>query len=407
MKKYTFIAKMALLPLLLVLLAVPATPVLGAMTDYCVSPPFVAQAISPNILIVLDNSGSMCGDAYSTSYDPTQFANGMYYGYFDGTKNYKYNNISGIWEVTAAAMNTGTVANPIANGSFLNWATMRRTEVSKKLLIGGKADPRTSTGTPTVKLYGESANCNSTSFDKDFNTSAGTLIQPFAGNYNFARDTSDNLTINANGTATQLVVRPEADISLPAGWSEYPVAPPTIAYTKVREAAADDGATYIENNNTSSPVIMDYTYAQAEPAGTITVKIYVRAAKSTNSNTTRRINGVLRINGTDYSSAYSNLGNSSSYSTYSFTFTNNPATSAPWTWAEIKQLGATGIQGFGVRAYSNYSGSPYIRITQVYLQVEIPQPNGGPYNIIVDQGTTKAEGIIDSLNSEARFGLGY
>lgn len=406
MKKNTSLAKRAFLPLLFLLLAVHTAPVLGAMTDYCVSPPFVAQAISPNILIVLDNSGSMCGDAYSTAYDPTQFANGMYYGYFDGTKNYKYNNVSGIWEVTTDLMTNGTVANPIANGSFLNWATMRRTEVSKKLLIGGKADPRTSTGTPTVKLYGESANCNYTSFDKDFVTTAAHIF-PFVGNYNFVRDTSDNLTINANGTAAQFIVRPEADISMPTGWSEYPVSGGVIAYTKVDEAVADDGATYIQNSNTSSPVIMDYTYAQAEPAGAITVKLYVRAAKSTYSTTTRRINGVLRINGTDYSSTYSNLAYSSSYSTYSFTFTNNPATSAPWTWAEIKQQVATGIQGFGVRANSAYSGSPYIRVTQVYLQVEVPQLNGGPYNIIVDQGTTKAEGIIDSLNSEVRFGLGY
>lgn len=403
MKKNTSLAKMALLPLLFLLLAIPAAPVLGAtMTDYCVSPPFVAQSISPNILIVLDNSGSMCGDAYSTSYDTTQFANGMYYGYFDGTKNYRYNDTSTIWEVTTSAMAAGTIARPIANGSFLNWATMRRTEVSKKLLIGGKATPRTSTGTPTVKLYGESASCNGTSFDKDFDTSAGTLIQPFAGNYNFARDKYDNLTINVNGVGPQYIVSPDADISVPAGWSTAP------AWNKL--LTSDGNTSYIQNNNTISPVIMDYTFAPApDPVGTFTVKVYVSAAKTTSNNTTRRIRGVLRIGGTDYSSStYSNMAsNTTNYNPYSWTFAQNPATLAPWTLAEIKQLGATGIQGFGVRTDTAYSGAPYINVTQAYLQVEVTLPSGGPYKVIIDQGTTSAAGLIDSLAKEVRFGLGY
>ena len=395
-----------MLPLLHLLLIVSATPAFCAMTDYCVSPPFVAQSLSPNILVVLDNSGSMCGQAYATAYDPAQFVNGLYYGYFDGTKNYRYN--GSLWEVTAAAMNTGTVTNPIATGSFLNWATMRRTEVSKKLLIGGKANPREPSGATTVKLYAEDANCNGNSFDKDFDTSAGTLIWPFAGNYNFARDTSDNLTINVNTAGNQFIVRPEADISMPAGWSEVPVAGAVTAWDKVDEAVTDNNTTYIQNNNTISPVVMDYTYSQAEPAGSLSVKVFARAAKSTSNDTTRRIDGVLRINGTDYSSVYSNLANyTTNYYLYSFTFAQNPNTSAPWTWSEIKQLGTTGIQGFGVRAEALYSGAPYIRVTQVYLQVEITLPSGGPYNIIIDQGTTKAEGLIDNLNKDVRFGLGY
>ena len=66
------------------------------MNDYCVTPPFLAQSIPPNVLIVLDNSGSMCDQAYAGSYNPAQFANGQYYGYFDGSKNYQYTG-SGRW----------------------------------------------------------------------------------------------------------------------------------------------------------------------------------------------------------------------------------------------------------------------------------------------------------------------
>src|SRR4030042_7157500 len=166
---------------LLIFLSVflPFTFVEGAMNDYCIIPPFVAQSIPPNVLIVIDNSGSMCGQAYASSYDPTQFekicsndstkkcavdaactspgvCSSYYYGYFEGSKNYKYTG-NNRWEETTDAMTTGTVANPIASGSFLNWATMRRDEVAKKLLIGGKANPRSWNGAVTVKLPAEPA----------------------------------------------------------------------------------------------------------------------------------------------------------------------------------------------------------------------------------------------------------
>ncbi len=84
------------LPLIILCIVTLITPAQGAMNDYCVTPPFLAQSIPPNVLIVLDNSGSMCDQAYAGSYNPAQFANGQYYGYFDGSKNYQYTG-SGRW----------------------------------------------------------------------------------------------------------------------------------------------------------------------------------------------------------------------------------------------------------------------------------------------------------------------
>jgi len=153
-------------------------------SDYDASPPFMATSVEPNVLIVLDNSGSMCDQAYASSYDPSGFTNGLYYGYFDGSKNYQYTN-NGRWEETSDAMTTGTSSNPIATGSFLNWATMRRVEVAKKLLIGGKASPRSPSAGITVKLNGESACSSSWDFSKDYDTTGENLIYPFNGNYRF------------------------------------------------------------------------------------------------------------------------------------------------------------------------------------------------------------------------------
>lgn len=399
MKKNTAIAKITLLPLLYLLLALPAAPVLGAMTDYCVSPPFLAQSISPNILIVLDSSGSMCGQAYPGSYDPAQFTNGLYYGYFDGAQNYRYNGSR--WEITTAAMNTGTNANPIATGSFLNWATMRRIEVAKKLLVGGKGNPRSPSPGNTVKLDAQTDCSTNTTFDKDFLTT--NQIFPFVGNYRFQND-DGTFKITPLDAASISTVSPTSDITVtPAGWSENPSAGAVTAWDKVAEAAADEDTTYIQNNNTTNPVILGFTYAGAEPAGSISVTVKVRA-KKTASGGTREIHNVLRIDGVDWESPAMALKDF--YDTYSWTLANNPAGGA-WTWAQIKKIAATGnLNGFGVKAKETYANK-FVRVTQVYLEVGIPQPTGGTYNIIVDQGGVKAEGIIDSLDSEVRFGLAY
>ena len=385
---------------LLLFVLLPLTSAEGAMSDYCVTPPFLAQSIPPNVLIVLDNSGSMCGQAYAGSYDPTQFASGYYYGYFDATKNYKYTN-NGRWEETTDAMTTGTTSNPIASGNFLNWATMRRVEVAKKVLTGGKGNPRSWNGSVTVKLDGENTgDCKSDwDFQKDFDTTGLNLIYPFEGNHRFTRTNGDDLNISPiSGGSNTFYTYPTSDISVPAGWT---VTGAASAYEAVDEASSDGNSTYIQNYNTTSPVILGYTYTQAEPAGPITVRVKVRA-KTTDSGSARKIRGVLRMDKANYESNTSNLY--TSYSRYSFTWTTNPVTGAPWTWNEIKAIAGSGnLQGFGVKADAGYTSS-YPRVTQVYLTI----PSGGPYNTIIDMGPGKdATGIIDTLTGDVRLGLAY
>jgi type IV pilus assembly protein PilY1 len=126
------------------------------MTTYCATPPFLVQAVPPNIMLVLDMSGSMqfpahgpeafgyysnevaqCG-SMSATYDGTK----EYYGYFKTDKFYQYSsnkfiengdcteaqwNIPGVWDSTHIP------------GNLLNWATMSRLDVMRKVLIGGKS----------------------------------------------------------------------------------------------------------------------------------------------------------------------------------------------------------------------------------------------------------------------------
>ncbi len=128
--------------------------------DECSKVPiFISQTTPPpNILLILDNSASMyefaykdfdltceregdswcnqCTDAFANSancpdnsFDPSK----TYYGYFDPGKKYSYDtagqhfveDISGDWD-----------------GNFLNWLSMRRVEIVRKVLIGGRQKPR-------------------------------------------------------------------------------------------------------------------------------------------------------------------------------------------------------------------------------------------------------------------------
>lgn len=98
------------------------------------------DTLPPNILITLDNSGSMGTQAYAHySWQPNTSlplgdtlwmpASGHpdYYGYFNNDSSYNYASS----RFTAAAGGTWP-------GWLLNWAVMSRTDVLRKVLVGGK-----------------------------------------------------------------------------------------------------------------------------------------------------------------------------------------------------------------------------------------------------------------------------
>ena len=120
-----------------------------SMAEYTCYPIFQINAVEPNVLIILDNSGSMNNKAYSGDYDHSI----TYYGYFEPYKKYSYSSnlfirdASGSWD-----------------GNFLNWMCMRRVDVARRVLVGGKCLSRTgggasqvegstSSGYPFIKTY--------------------------------------------------------------------------------------------------------------------------------------------------------------------------------------------------------------------------------------------------------------
>jgi len=119
------------------------------LNNYCNIPPFVtsgANSLKPNVLLVVDNSGSMNEFAYKTagkgnsSYDDSYSSTTKYYGYFDDSKMYSYDTTSGGFFKVDGTKSLDK--NSFWSGNMLNWLTMRRVDVVRKVLVGGKTQPR-------------------------------------------------------------------------------------------------------------------------------------------------------------------------------------------------------------------------------------------------------------------------
>ena len=133
------------------------------MADYLAYPPFLTSKVKPNVLLILDNSTSMNNYAYReirgsragtlawTGYDPGK----EYYGLFDPNKCYSYDRSNHYFyedgdtvddPTTPSIVERSTGSDPTIrkfSGNWLNWWTMRRLDVAKKVLTGGRIAPNT------------------------------------------------------------------------------------------------------------------------------------------------------------------------------------------------------------------------------------------------------------------------
>src|SRR3989304_5090906 len=121
-KKYSLFVAMALVVLL------SPSSLRAAMNDYCIVPPYVVQNIQPNVMLVVDTSGSMFNFAYSDGFETTSTADDhacttadpctgftnpgtypdyKYYGYFDPDYWYTYTTSGSRSERAAPKKGTG------------------------------------------------------------------------------------------------------------------------------------------------------------------------------------------------------------------------------------------------------------------------------------------------------------
>ncbi|MGD8513781.1 MAG: hypothetical protein PVG85_07515, partial [Deltaproteobacteria bacterium] len=124
---------------LFILVCGPEATATASMANHTALPPFLSQTVKPNVLVIFDTSGSMAQYAFPGNYDP----NRTYGGFFDYTANYSYNSsykyfyedASGSWD-----------------GNLLNWISMRRMDIAKKVLTGGRT---TTAGDGSTLLLGQ------------------------------------------------------------------------------------------------------------------------------------------------------------------------------------------------------------------------------------------------------------
>ena len=114
---------------------------------YSCQPIFQVNAVPPNIMVILDNSGSINSRAYSGNYA----AGTSYYGYFEPDASYYYTlpanpayTNSGYF-VRVDGSSYAAYTNGPWSGNFLNFLTMRKVDVIRKVMMGGKRDTLAST----------------------------------------------------------------------------------------------------------------------------------------------------------------------------------------------------------------------------------------------------------------------
>ncbi len=127
------------------------------MINYCYTPPSISQDVKPDVLFVMDFSGSMqfptyvncdfkgytnkvadCGTSTATSsttwkYNPSQ----TYSGYFEPNKCYEYSSNNFTEKQCDCSNKIGS--SSCISGNLLNWITTTRIDIARKVLTGGRS----------------------------------------------------------------------------------------------------------------------------------------------------------------------------------------------------------------------------------------------------------------------------
>ncbi|HEX2769520.1 MAG TPA: PA14 domain-containing protein, partial [Geobacteraceae bacterium] len=130
----------------------------AVMNDYCMVPPFVAQSIPPLVMLDVGRDHKLYYQAYSDAADlngdgtlDIDYTHTIdYYGYFDSYKCYDY---SSSQFVPAATSADKFCTSGKWSGNFLNWVTMSRMDVLRKVLYGGNRIVDTTAATVLQRVY--------------------------------------------------------------------------------------------------------------------------------------------------------------------------------------------------------------------------------------------------------------
>ena len=149
-------------PLLLVLLLLAPGTSSGVVdiNTYCNIPPFVSQSVPPLVMLIAGRDHKWYYEAYNDAMDLDEdgrldvgyMHNIDYYGYFDSYKCYTYDNTNGLYNPSSVNTNKFCSSGEWS-GNILNWLTMSRMDVLRKVLYGGHRSTDSTSSTVLERVY--------------------------------------------------------------------------------------------------------------------------------------------------------------------------------------------------------------------------------------------------------------
>ncbi len=198
----------------------------AGMEDYCQYPPYVFQSVIPSVNLLVSNSSSMLHfayhDGFETPGDPsddklcTNTAGDLcsnfdpsreYFGYFNPGYYYSYSGNK--FQRYASPKSIAAKGVNDWDGNFLNWLTMRRTDVLRKVLTGGT-------------MVSQAASAVSNGIYKEYNDNK--TYTPYSGSktYTFNVSASNRSEFTVSGAGT---FRVDVNEAAPAGVLQEIVGP--------------------------------------------------------------------------------------------------------------------------------------------------------------------------------------
>lgn len=142
-----------------VAVSVAAPPV---ASNYEAYPPFLSASVPPLVMLVMGRDHKLYFEAYNdasdlnedgvldTTYKPDAID---YYGYFDSYKYYSYSTANKRFEPAGVTTDKKAPSGSYWSGDFLNYLTMSRIDVLRKVLYGGYRSVDTATETVLERAY--------------------------------------------------------------------------------------------------------------------------------------------------------------------------------------------------------------------------------------------------------------
>jgi type IV pilus assembly protein PilY1 len=160
MKFSYFACPTVALVFVLILLAPGTSSGVVDINNYCNIPPFVSQSVPPLVMLIAGRDHKWYYEAYNDAMDLDEdgrldvgyMHNIDYYGYYDNHKCYTYDNATGLFS-PASVTTDKFCSSGEWSGNILNWLTMSRMDVLRKVLYGGHRSTDTTSSTILERVY--------------------------------------------------------------------------------------------------------------------------------------------------------------------------------------------------------------------------------------------------------------